>query len=199
MKLMADDSVPRPFALLPPGMEVPVPADRWVVLPNLRLGLPLTHIKAGRKVYLAADGITRLCEHGQTVAYISKWRGKEGAECPCKNTDGLNLPKGFDANKDIPQGWTAPEYFDVLVANKTEEITLQGDRKARRIPYTGDTQHAVGYMTASGSIRCEHGNSATTLRAFRSESSGRKFIRKCNCVPGAWQKTRLQTRREKKE
>ena len=46
------------------------PAE-WVPLPNGRLGLAVPCKK--RRVFLAADGRTRLCEHGETASAISQY------------------------------------------------------------------------------------------------------------------------------
>ena len=46
------------------------PAE-WVPLPNGRLGLAVPCKK--RRVFLAADGRTRLCEHGETASDISQY------------------------------------------------------------------------------------------------------------------------------
>ena len=48
------------------------PAE-WVPLPNGRLGLPLEDGSKKRRVYLATDGKTRLCEHGETPSAISQY------------------------------------------------------------------------------------------------------------------------------
>lgn len=163
-------------------------ADEWTILPNQRLGLRLSDGKGGRKVYLAADGRTRLCEHGETFSYILKHRGAPRPEgCTCQNADSLCISRWASA----PAGWRAPSYYEVLCATGAEEIALHGGRRARRIPFMSGS---AAYMTASGSIRCAHGNSATTLLAMRSGVAKRRFLRPCACHPTGWQRDRLVCR-----
>ena len=177
-----------------------LPAERWVVLPNLRLGLPLAPLRCGRQIFLATDGFTRLCAHGETHSFIAKWKERPRPAhhvCDCSNTDGL-----CGGPKAAPSGWEAPDYYSVLCAIGTDEITLQGKRTARQIPFAGvdgvpDGTASPAYMSASGSVRCAHGITQTTLIAMRTEKN-RRFRRLCNCVPGGWQKGRLGTRRGKR-
>ena len=164
------------------------PAE-WVPLPNGRLGLPLTCKK--RRVYLATDGRTRLCEHGETASAISQYANGSrtrpvGSTCSCMNCDGLTAGRF----QKPPLGWpNAPSYYDVLVASDADEIELPGGRAARRLP------HAVGktevFMLSSGALRCRHGNSESTLR----KGGGSSRRRPCGCTIGrqSWRRGRLQT------
>ena len=167
------------------------PAE-WVPLPNGRLGLPLPCKK--RRVYLATDGRTRLCEHGETASAISQYANGSrtrpvGSTCSCKNCDGLTAGRFQKA----PPNWpNAPSYYDVLVARGAEEIELPGGRAARRLP------HAIGktevFMLRSGALRCRHGNSESTLRSIE-KGGGNPRRRPCGCSIGkqSWRSGRLQT------
>ena len=167
------------------------PAE-WVPLPNGRLGLAVPCKK--RRVFLAADGRTRLCEHGETASAISQYSNGSrtrpvDSACPCMNMDGLTAGRFQKA----PPNWhNAPPYYDVLVARGAEEIDLPGGRAARRLPYAiGNTEV---FMLPSGALRCRHGNSESTLRSV--EKGGAKPRRQpCGCSIGkqSWRRGRLQT------
>ena len=167
------------------------PAE-WVPLPNGRLGLAVPCKK--RRVFLAADGRTRLCEHGETASAISQYSNGSRTRpvdsvCSCMNMDGLTAGRFQKA----PSNWhNAPPYYDVLVARGAEEIELPGGRAARRLP------HAIGntevFMLPSGALRCRHGNSESTLRSVK--KGGAKPRRQpCGCSIGkqSWRRGRLQT------
>ena len=119
-----------------------------------------------RKVYLATDGKTRLCEHGETASAISQYAAGSRVRpvdslCTCKNVDGLTV--GRFAKQ--PPNWPhAPSYYDVLVARNAQEVELPGGRLARKLP-TCDGASAA-YMLPCGNIRCAHGNSEATLRTI---------------------------------
>ena len=91
------------------------PAE-WVPLPNGRLGLAVPCKK--RRVFLAADGRTRLCEHGETASAISQYSNSSRTRpvdsvCSCMNMDGLTAGRF----QKVPPNWhNAPPYYDVLVA-----------------------------------------------------------------------------------
>ena len=66
----------------------------WQPLPNGRLGMLIPCKK--RKVYLATDGKTRLCEHGETASAISQYAAGSRVRpvdslCTCENVDGLTV------------------------------------------------------------------------------------------------------------
>ena len=163
----------------------------WRPLPNGRLGLALPCKK--RKVYLATDGKTRLCEHGETASAISQYAAGSRVRpvdslCTCKNVDGLTV--GRFAKQ--PPNWPhAPSYYDVLVARNAKEVELPGGRLARKLP-TCDGGSAA-YMLPCGNIRCAHGNSEATLRTIAKHRSGCR--RPCNCTLGgkSWRRGRLGT------
>jgi len=167
------------------------PAE-WAPLPNGRLGLAVPCKK--RRVFLAADGHTRLCEHGETASAISQYSNGSrtrpvGSACSCTNTDGLTAGRFEKA----PPNWpNASSYYDVLVARDAEAIELPGGRSARRLPY------AIGvtevFMLPTGVLRCRHGNSESTLRSI--ERGGHNPRRRpCGCMIGrqSWRRGRLQT------
>ena len=167
------------------------PAE-WVPLPNGRLGLALPCKK--RRVYLATDGRTRLCEHGETASAISQYSNGSrtrpvDSACSCMNTDGLTAGRFQKA----PPNWhNAPPYYDVLVARGVEEVELPGGRAARRLPYAiGNTKV---FMLPSGALRCRHGNSESTLRSVEKGSANPRR-RPCGCAIGkqSWRRGRLQT------
>ena len=161
----------------------------WKVLRNGRLGYPLPHIK-GKQTYLAVDGRTRLCEHGETASAIATYmrniRPIKG--CPCLNMDGLMVGRYATA----PVGWKTPpvNYYDVLCANGAPWIVLAGGREARQLPHTaGDTPL---YMLQSGNLRCAHGNSETTLRT-QGQSRVPKHACSCRIIgKRSWRQNRLQ-------
>ena len=167
------------------------PAE-WVPLPNGRRGLSVPCKK--RRVFLAADGHTRLCEHGETASAISQYSNGSrtrpvDSACSCMNTDGLTAGRFQKA----PSNWhNAPPYYDVLVARGVEEVELPGGRAARRLPYAiGNTKV---FMLPSGALRCRHGNSESTLRSVK--KGGAKPRRQpCGCSIGkqSWRRGRLQT------
>lgn len=164
----------------------------WVPLPNGRLGLPVD-VSKKRRVYLATDGKTRLCEHGETASAISQYAAglrirPSGSACTCKNVDALTAGRFAKPPSDWPQ---APSYYDVLVAHDAKEVELPGGRMARKLPHTG-----VGvpvFMMPCGNLRCAHGNSEATLRAIAKNPNGRR--RPCGCTLGgrSWRRGRLQT------
>jgi len=168
------------------------PAE-WVPLPNGRLGLPLEDASSKkRRVYLATDGKTRLCEHGETASAISQYAAgsrnrPSDSRCSCKNLDGLTAGRFAKP----PPDWHPPSYFDVLVARDTKEVELQGGRFARKLPHTGTSVPV--YMLPCGNLRCAHGNSEATLRAIAKHPDGRR--RPCGCTLGgrSWRCGRLQT------
>ena len=167
----------------------------WMPLPNGRLGLSLD-VSKKREVYLATDGKTRLCEHGETATAISQYVAGSRARpadstCTCSNVDGLTAGRF----KQTPQGWPgAPSYYDVLVARGTEEAELPGGRVARRLPYKIGA--CAAFMLPCGSMRCPHGNSESTLRSnaigkFKPGTSRRQCD--CSLVGRSWRRGRLQT------
>jgi len=168
------------------------PAE-WVPLPNGRLGLPVPCKK--RRIFIATDGRTRLCEHGETASaisqYASGWRTRPvDSKCSCMNCDGLTAGR----HQKAPPNWPdAPSYYDVLVARDAEVIELPGGRAARRLP------HAIGntevFMLQSGALRCRHGNSESTLRSIEKDGSNPRR-RPCGCTiigKQSWRRGRLQT------
>ena len=168
----------------------------WVPLPSGRLGMPLSCNK--RCIYLAADGRTRLCEHGETATTISQYatgsrKRPADSTCTCMNVDGLTAGRF----KQAPQGWPgAPSYYDVLVARNMEEVELPGGRVARRMPYK--TGACVALMLPDGNMRCQHGNSESTLRSIGKPSGKPKAgadRRPCTCrlAGRSWRRGRLQT------
>ena len=48
-------------------------ASKWTILPNGRAAIRLPRQK-GVEVFLALDGVCRLCRHGETRSAISKWK-----------------------------------------------------------------------------------------------------------------------------
>ena len=167
------------------------PAE-WVPLPNGRLGLPVPCKK--RRVFLATDGRTRLCEHGETASAISQYANGSrtrpvDSACSCMNCDGLTAGRFQKPPPDWPN---APSYYDVLVARDAEAIVLPGGREARRLP------HAIGstevFMLPSGVLRCRHGNSESTLRSIEKGGANPRR-RPCGCAVGkqSWRRGRLQT------
>ena len=169
----------------------------WTVLPNGRLGKAMPSRKDGVQVYLAVDGRTRLCKHGESHSFINKWKDcpherPVGSICDCRNCDGLTATRRAKAPKD----WHAPSYYAVLCALGCEEIEIQGGRKARKIPNT-DSKSAA-FMLPSGAIRCRHGNSESTLKSI--QKGNERALRKCDCVTGdrCWRRPRLGTMRCKR-
>ena len=166
--------------------------EEWVPLPNGRLGLPVPCKK--RRVFLATDGRTRLCEHGETASAISQYSNGSRARpvdstCTCKNVDGLTVGRFQKA----PPNWpNAPSYYDVLASRGVEEVELPGGRVARRLPFAiGNT---TVFMLQSGLLRCMHGNSESTLRSVE-KGGGNPRRRPCSCLIGkqSWRRGRLQT------
>ena len=167
------------------------PAE-WVPLPNGRLGLAVPCEK--RRVFLAADGRTRLCEHGETASAISQYSNGSrtrpvGSACSCMNMDGLTAGRFEKA----PPNWpNAPSYYNVLVARDAEEVDLPGGRSARRLPHTIGTTEV--FMLPSGALRCRHGHSESTLRSAK-KARAKPRRRPCDCVISkqSWRRGRLQT------
>ena len=165
--------------------------SEWVPLPNGRLGLPMQSTK--RRAYLAIDGKTRLCEHGETASAISQYANGSrvrpaGSICTCKNVDGLTAGRF----QKTPIGWPGtPSYYDVLVARNADEIELPGGRRARRLPCTAGA--CAAFVLPCGNIRCQHGNSEATLRSFQKSGVNRR--RPCGCKLGgmSWRRGRFQT------
>ena len=168
------------------------PAE-WVPLPNGRLGLPV-HVTKKRPVYLATDGRTRLCEHGETASAISQYASGSRARpadstCKCTNVDGLTAGRRVATP---PPDWpTVPSYYEVLVARDAKQVELPGGRLARQLPHAGS--RCPIYMLACGNLRCAHGNSEATLRAIAKQPEGHR--RACGCTLGgrSWRRGRLQT------
>ena len=182
---------------LPPAMAELVqrascPAS-WKVLPNGRLGMALPSQKGIKQTFLAMDGKTRLCPHGMTASAISSWKKSEvcsSKKCDCPNLDGLTASR----REDVPRGWQTPpvDYFDVLGCNNAKEITVHGNRIARELLHTTSSGTPL-YMLCSGQVRCAHGNSETTLRAFgKQKYTARR--RACSCGVGklSWRQLRFQ-------
>jgi hypothetical protein len=140
---------------------------------------------------LAVDGKTRLCEHGETPSAIATYmrdiRPIKG--CTCLNMDGLTAGRFAKA----PDGWKTPpvNYFDVLCAAGAPTIVLVGGREARQLPHTaGDTPL---YMLRSGNLRCQHGNSETTLRTSNTGTRVPKHACSCRIIgKRSWRQNRLQ-------
>ena len=176
----------------PELLEQAARPGEWVPLPNGRLGLPLPCKK--RRTYIATDGKTRLCEHGETATAISQYVAGSRARpadstCTCSNVDGLTAGRF----KQTPQGWPgSPSYYEVLVARDTEEAELPGGRVARRLPYKIGA--CAAFMLPCGNMRCPHGNSETTLRSIGKPKPGASR-RQCDCtlVGRSWRRGRLQT------
>lgn len=169
----------------------------WVPLPNGRLGLPLpvASKKRGGTVYLATDGKTRLCEHGESPSAISQYASGSRARpadssCTCQNVDGLTAGRFGKAPDDWPT--PPPSYFEVLEARGAEEVELPGGRRARRLPPVAGVCAAV--MLPCGTLRCVHGNSEATLRGMAKQPA-RCYRHPCDCVLGghSWRRGRLQT------
>jgi len=168
------------------------PAE-WIPLPNGRLGLLLEDASKRRRVYLAIDGRTRLCEHGETASAISQYAAGSrsrpgGSACTCENVDGLTASRFAQPPRDWPH---APSYYSVLVARGAKEVELPGGRLARKLP--GKDTGAPVYMLPCGNLRCAHGNSEATLRAIAKQPGGRRHP--CGCTLGgrSWRRGRLQT------
>ena len=169
------------------------PAE-WVPLPNGRLGLPLDDASKKRRVYLATDGKTRLCDHGETPSAISQYAAgsrtrPSGSTCTCMNVDGLTMGRFAQPPCDWPP---TPSYYSVLVARDAKEVELPGGRLARKLPHTGTSVPV--YMLPCGNLRCAHGNSEATLRAITKHPDGRR--RPCGCTLNggrSWRRGRLQT------
>ena len=165
----------------------------WVPLSNGRLCLPIPCKK--RRVYLAADGKTRLCEHGETASAISQYATGArtrpmNSACNCKNADGLTAGRFNKA----PVGWPkAPSYHSVLVARGAEEVELPGGRLARRLPPI-NSGACEAFMLPCGNVRCRHGNSEATLRSIIAKGTAHRRCA-CCCVLGghSWRRGRLQT------
>ena len=134
-------------------------AGNWKVLSNGRLGLPLPLHRTGRQIYLATDGVSRLCLHGEKasrIAMVNTGARKRNGECDCQNLDGLTT-----RHRQLPAEWEVPRYYDVLVANGADEVALPRGRAGRRICHNTDTCNMV--MLPCGDIRCVHGNAESTL------------------------------------
>ena len=170
----------------------------WVPLMNGRLGLPQQMLKNGRRTFLATNGKSRLCEHGQTSSAIASFMSgarqrKNG--CTCQNLDGLTASR----YAKIPLGWKVPNYFEVLDAIDAPKLELPGGRMARQLPHTADAA-TVLYMLRCGNVRCAHGNSEAALRAPLSAKNAPKHRKRpCGCKLGAcsWRLRRLQNQRGK--
>ena len=169
------------------------PAE-WMPLSNGRLGLPLEDASKKRRVYLATDGKTRLCEHGETPSAISQYAAgsrtrPSGSACTCMNVDGLTTGRFAQPPCDWPP---TPSYYSVLVARDAKEVELPGGRLARKLPHMGTSVPV--YMLPCGNLRCAHGNSEATLRAITKHPDGRR--RPCGCTLNggrSWRRGRLQT------
>ena len=187
-----DDTDAAPVNDPPPGQWAADPC-KWVVLQSGRLGLPLPKLKCGKQTYLATDGHTRLCPHGENLQTISQRHDRPtGAACTCENLDGLSI----GGKQTTPTGWIDPpvKYYDVLCASDAEQAVLPGGRAARRIPYTEGP--CAMWMLACGGIRCRHGNSQAVLKAIAKGNTKHKPRRPCGCQVSyrSWRRKRLQTR-----
>jgi len=172
-------------------LERAVCASEWEPLSNGRLGLSIPCAK--RRVYLAVDGRTRLCEHGETASAISQYASGSRvrpaeSSCNCKHVDGLTAGR---FKKALPEWPGAPPYYNVLVARGAEEAELPGGRVARRLPHTSGASSM--FLLPCGNLRCKHGNSEATLRAVGKASAARR--RPCDCKLGgrSWRRGRFQT------
>ena len=156
---------------------------KWTILPNCRPGMQIASQK-GVNVYLASNGFTRLCRHGETTGTIFKNRSPKApacnrakfSVCDCMNADGLTSTR----RATVPQGWNPPSYYDILVKNDTEEVELPGGRKARHIPYSERNGTCAAFMLPSGQLRCRHGNSESTLRRLKAGDPRIKI--RCDCA-----------------
>ena len=168
----------------------------WKILPNLRLGMALPILSNGRQTYLAADGKSRLCEHGEMSSLIAMMmcgaRPRRGS-CDCQNLDGLTAARYHKTR------WSAPpvSYYDVLVASRMDEIELPGGRMARRLPASHTMGESELCMLPSGNIRCIHGNAESTVKnhAKGKCASGNKCP--CHIQKRSWRLCRLQNLRAK--
>ena len=83
--------------------------SKWTILPNGRAGMRLPRQK-GVEVFLALDGVCRLCRHGETRSAISKWKADPASLrpktscCDCQNCDGLTASR----RAQVPEGWQPP-------------------------------------------------------------------------------------------
>jgi hypothetical protein len=157
------------------------------------LGLPV-HASKKRRVFLATDGKTRLCEHGETASAISQYAAGSrirppGSACTCKNVDGLTAGRFAKPPSDWPQ---APSYYNVLVARGAKEVELPGGRLARKLPQRSGASTPV-FMLPCGNLRCAHGNSEATLRAIGKRKYGRRRPCSCTLDGRSWRCGRLQT------
>jgi len=172
------------------------PAE-WTPLASGRLGLELNVTKK-RRVFVAADGRTRLCEHGLTASAISQYASGArarpvGLGCTCRNVDGLTAGRFQKTPPNWPQ---VPSYYEVLVARDAKEVELPGGRLARKLPHP--VAGTSAYMLPCGNLRCAHGNSEATLRAIAKNPTGR--LRPCGCKlgVGSWRRGPLQTLKTKR-
>ena len=185
-------------------LQVASKTANWTVLPNSRLGLALPVHRTGRQTYLAADGKSRLCIHGEKksrIAMMTRGVRKRGL-CNCKNLDGLA------SRAETPVGWKPPRYFDVLVAIGMEEVHLPGGRVGRHIPYSMSLHGCDLVMLPCGNIRCIHGHSESTLKARHRllrkgdavDISARMLKMKichCNIKEGGWRRCSYQNVKSK--
>jgi len=167
--------------------------SNWAVLCNGRLGFSLPIHRTGRQIYLATDGKSRLCLHGEKKSriamMISGRRARKGCLCDCQNLEGLT------SRQDTPslEGWQSPEYYKVLVEMETAEVKLPGGRVGRHIPHTAAVHGCDLVMLPCGNIRCIHGHSESTLR-----NRGRVVLktprRVCECAirKSSWRRIAYQ-------
>ena len=170
---------------------------KWTVLPNGRPGMELP-LQKGVRVYLAHDGVKRLCRHGECSSTIFKYKSREDkarySVCDCKNADGLTAAR----RSKQPDDWDPPTFYEILVMNDTEEVEQPGGRKARFIPYSDANGACPAFMLPSGQLRCRHGNSESTLRR-KMKNPELKLKADCGCELGeaTWRRLSLGTAKKR--
>ena len=163
--------------------------SNWTVLPNGRLGLSLPIHPTGKHTYLATDGTSRLCMHGEKRSRIAMMisGARKRCSCDCQNLDGL-----ASRQYEPPRGWRSPRYYDVLVEKGTE-VHLPGGRVGRHMSHSAVLHGCNLVMLPCGNIRCVHGHSEATLRS-RSRVGLKTRMRLCDCTIGksSWRRRSYQ-------
>ena len=168
----------------------------WIILGSGHKGFPLEKLECGKQIYLNEDLKTRLCPHGITSGQISMWMSKAvpGYErpashsCNCTDTRGLYGGKG-DAS-DVPP---TPTYYEILRNMGHETKRIPGSRGlAVKMPHF-DTNESFPtlWMMPTGSVRCSHGNSASTLRVLNNPHQKTSIRRPCGCMAVSMRRKRF--------
>lgn len=150
-----------------------------------RVGYPIGLNRDGRQVFVGLDGKC-LCRHGELASSIQSTIEKNKkrcgrldirpeAECGCINTVGLQRVVHED---DWPPPPASLSVFDLLP--ETTEKDAMGRRQRQAYPGS-NTPYQNLWVTHSGGLVCQHGNSKAVIKSFRDPSKTVSLVGRVRC------------------